>query len=50
MIYQSVLVFGTHQGIDNMTQDINFGQITEALNDKADRDLYNVSPTSGGGG
>lgn len=28
--------------------DINIGQLSEALNNKADTDLYNVSPTSGG--
>ena len=27
--------------------DINYGEILEALNDKADRDLVNTTPTSG---
>ena len=27
--------------------DINIGQITEALNDKTDRDLQNVNNTAG---
>ena len=29
-----------------MSEDINFGAITEALNDKADRDLNNTNPVA----
>lgn len=29
-----------------MSEDINFGAITEALNDKADRDLNNTDPVA----